>query len=141
MEMTERKRALLAFPLLSPTKSLDPPTTPRRSVSNRPKCPRKSLPHIKVNTLLYKSILSLPFVSAAWPLFGRYGCHFSLLWLFMCHVSVDPTQFGQVCVKAFLWHLWSMSSYISPMRDLPFIFLFPPTSVILLYGYQVLMLL
>lgn len=48
----------------------------------------------------------------------------------MCHVTVDTAQLGQVCVKAFLQHLWSVPPTLIP-RELPFILLSPPISVIL----------
>ena len=58
---------------------------------------------------------------------------FLLFWLFICHVTVDTAQLGQVRVKAFLRHLWSVPPTLIT-RDLSFILLSPPTSVILLHS-------
>ncbi len=58
---------------------------------------------------------------------------FLLFWLFICHVTVDTAQLGQVRVKAFLWHLWSVHPTLTT-RDLPFILRSPPNSVLLFYS-------
>ncbi len=66
-------------------------------------------------------------LAIVWPLWPS----FLLLRLFMCLVTVDMAQLGQVRVIAFLRHPWSVPPTLIT-RDLPFILLSPPTSVILL---------
>jgi hypothetical protein len=73
------------------------------------------------------------FVGLAIPYLILLQLIFLLFWLFICHVTVDTAQLGQVRVKAFLRHLWSVPPTLIT-RDLSFILLSPPTSVILLHS-------
>jgi hypothetical protein len=68
-------------------------------------------------------------LAIVWPLWPS----FLLLRLFMCHVTVDTAQLGQVRVKAFLRHLRSVHPTLTT-RDLPFILLSPPNSVLPFYS-------